>query len=129
MGQPQQQNKPQHLIAIVDDDPSVLRALGRLVSAFGYQVKLFDSGRQCLEDPCIDSAACLIIDVMMPGLNGFELHTLLTAAGHTTPTIFISAHDSSELKIPKHISDNIVFFNKLCDETLLYDAINNVLAT
>ena len=119
--------KSQYLICIVDNDPSVRRALGRLVSSFGYEVKLFASGRQCLDEPRIDSAVCLIIDLMMPDLNGFELHTLLTAAGHTIPTIFISAHDVAEFKEQKPISDCVTFLNKPCDEKLLYDAINNAI--
>ena len=120
--------KPPHLVCVVDDDPSVRRALGRLVSAFGYEVKLFASGRQCLDNPLIDSAACLVIDVTMPDMDGFELHTLLTATGHTIPTIFISAHDFAEFKERAKLSGCITFLNKPCDEKLLYDAINKAIA-
>jgi FixJ family two-component response regulator len=121
--------KTPHLVCIVDDDPSVRRALGRLVIAYGYEVKLFASGRQCLDEPLIDIAACLIIDVMMPDMSGFELHTLLTAAGHTIPTIFVSAHDISELKEREQLSSCVAFLNKPYDEELLYEALHNAISS
>jgi FixJ family two-component response regulator len=121
-------DKIPYLVCIVDDDPSVRRALGRLVRSFGYEAKLFASGRQCLDEPHIDGAVCLIIDVTMPDMDGFELHALLTAAGHTIPTIFISAHDFAEFKDRAKLSGCVAFLNKPYDEKLLHDALNKAIA-
>ena len=55
-------NLPQ-LVCIVDDDPSVRRALGRLVRAFGFDVEIFSSGKHCLDELHSESAACMIIPI------------------------------------------------------------------
>jgi FixJ family two-component response regulator len=121
--------KPPHLICIVDDDLSMRRALGRLVSAFGFEVKLFTSGRQCLDEPHVNGAACIIIDVSMPDLNGFELHALLTAAGHNVPTIFISGNDNGSYQERADATGCVAFLDKPCDEKLLHDAIKKAIGT
>lgn len=120
--------KPPHQIFIVDNDTSVRRALGRLCSSFGFEVKIFASARQCLDEPRIDSTACLIIDVTMPDMDGFKLHTALTTAGLSIPTIFISVHDFVEFEKHAPQSGFVTLLNKPCDEKLLYDAIKKAIA-
>jgi FixJ family two-component response regulator len=120
--------KPPHLVCIVDDDSSVRRALGRIVNSFGFETKLLASGRQCLDEPHIGRAACIIIDVSMPGIDGFELQTLLNAAGHHVPTVFISAYDSEEYQARSRAAGCIAFLNKPCDEQMLRDALDKAVA-
>lgn len=120
-------NSP-HLVCIVDDDSSLRRALGRIVSSFGFETKLLASGRQCLDEPHIGRAACIIIDVSMPGIDGFELHTLLKAAGHHVPTVFISAYDSDEYQAQAQAAGCIAFLNKPCDAQMLHDALDKAVA-
>jgi len=118
-----------NLICIVDDDASVRRALGRMVTSFGFEVQLLASGRECLDGPHIDRAACLILDVSMPGMNGFELCALLQASGRSVPTVFISAHDDEGYKAKARSVGAVAFLNKPCDDNLLQDAIDNALAS
>ena len=116
------------LICIVDDDPSVQRALGRLIRSFGFEVELLASGRECLDKPYIDRAACLILDVAMPGMDGFELHTLLQASGRSVPTVFISAHDNADYRERARSAGAIAYLDKPCDEVFLCDAIHKAFA-
>jgi FixJ family two-component response regulator len=118
-----------NLICIVDDDASVRRALGRLITSFGFEVQLFASGRECLDGPHIDRAACLILDVAMPGMDGFELHALLQASGRSVPTAFISAHDDEDYQAKARSIGAVAFLKKPCDESLLRDAVDNAVAS
>jgi FixJ family two-component response regulator len=78
------------IIAIVDDDASVRRALQRLVESEGYTVQPFASAREFLEWLPRGQAACLVLDVHMDGMSGFDLQQRLAV-----PVIFITAHDDS----------------------------------
>jgi len=76
------------IIAIVDDDASIRRALLRVVETAGYQAETFASGREFLDWLPRNRAACLVLDVHMNDMNGFEVQERLAV-----PIIFITAHD------------------------------------
>ncbi len=116
-------------VFIVDDDASVLRALGRMVSSFGYDVQLFGSGRECLDDPHLEMADCLILDVMMSGIDGFELYTLLKSSGRSVPAVFISAHDDPRHRKQAESIGAVTYLLKPCEESHLHDAINVAMAS
>ena len=81
-------------IHIVDDDPSVCRALKRLLSSWGMQVRTFSSGEEflsVLRSP--HDADCSVIDVQMPGMTGLEVQEQMRRAGMDLPVIFITAHE------------------------------------
>lgn len=77
-------------IAVVDDDASVRRALGRLLAALGYRVSTFASGRELLESRAVETSSCLVLDVRMPGLSGVAVHDALRARGHRIRVLFIT---------------------------------------
>jgi FixJ family two-component response regulator len=79
-------------ISIVDDDESVREAMAGLMKSHGYPVETFDSGASFLSSDHRNRTNCLIADVQMPGMTGFELHSQLVAAGDPIPTILITAH-------------------------------------
>ncbi len=83
------------LIAIVDDDESVLRSLQRLLRACGLRAETFASGRSFLEALPRQVPACVLLDVQMPDLDGWEVQTRLTTAGWRVPVIFITAHEDA----------------------------------
>lgn len=116
------------LVCIVDDDLSVRRALGRLIRSFGFDVALLASGRECLDEPHIDRSACLILDVSMPDMDGFELYALLQKSGRSVPTIFISAHDDEGYRQRARSAGAITYLEKPCDEVLLCNAISKAFA-
>ena len=121
--------KAPKLICVVDDVASVRRALGRLIRSFGFEVVLVESGRACLDGTAIDRAACLVLDVSMPGMDGFELHRLLHSTGRSVPTVFISAHDDERYRQRARSVGGVAFLNKPCEENWLRDAIDDALAS
>jgi len=82
------------LIAIVDDDPSVRRALQRLVRSFGLRAETFHSGEGLLHALSSSQAfGCAVMDVQMPGMNGLEVQRRLALDGIALPLVFITAHE------------------------------------
>jgi FixJ family two-component response regulator len=80
------------LVAVVDDDPSVLRALRRLLRVAGYAVETFVSGADLLRWPALPTIACLVLDVNMAGLSGFQVQELLDRR-LAIPIVFMTAQD------------------------------------
>ena len=86
------------VVIVVDDDPSILRALRRLISGAGFDVRTFNRPSSLLNSELPDAEACLIIDVHLPEMNGVELYQTLAAAGCTLPVILITAHADEETR-------------------------------
>ena len=81
-------------ITVVDDDDGMRRALGQLLAAAGFEVTTFCSAEEFLRDKTPPSrAACLILDVHLPGLSGFDLWERVRLSAGAPPVIFITAHD------------------------------------
>lgn len=85
-------SSPAETVYIVDDDPSVLKALARLVGAAGYRVKTFDRAAAFLESRLLKGPKCLVLDLKMPGLGGLDLQKELAARGLVLPVIFLTGH-------------------------------------
>lgn len=75
-------------LVVVDDDEEVRTALRRLLRALGHQVRIFASAEEFEDSPV--TADCLIVDLRLPGLNGFELRERLRLRGSSTPIVFIT---------------------------------------
>ncbi len=116
------------LISIVEDDSSVRRSLGRMISSFGFKVHLFASASNYLNESELDPA-CLILDVVMPDMNGLELLAALRESGRSVPTVFISAHDDEAYMEKARALGAIAYLQKPCDETALLDAIEKSLVS
>ena len=81
------------VIGVVEDDSSFRRALRRLLSGAGFTVTTFASAEEFLASESAGTTACLVLDVHLGGMSGFELQDRLAALGNPIPTIFITAHD------------------------------------
>jgi RNA polymerase sigma factor (sigma-70 family) len=79
-------------VYLVDDDPSMCKALMRLVESQKLQARAFGSARDFLEHGPPNRPACLVLDIQMPGLNGLELQTELARQNIDLPIIFITGH-------------------------------------
>jgi FixJ family two-component response regulator len=91
-------NRASVRVAIVDDDPSVRRALERLLRASGYEPSTYEAGGAFLASVGSPAPACLVADFQMPDMTGLELHLNLVEAGIKIPTIVITAHDAADLR-------------------------------
>jgi len=80
-------------IAIVDDDPSVLRALGRLLRTCFSDTKTYCSAQEFIDSLPQSVPACLIVDLQMPEMTGLDLQNHLKRNGILIPTIIITAHN------------------------------------
>lgn len=83
---------PHRGISIVDDDASIREALKSLMRSVRFDVEAFGSAEEFLASQHVRDTACLILDVYLPGMNGFELQNRLNAEGYAIPIIFITAH-------------------------------------
>jgi len=83
----------QYTVAVVDDDPSMLKALGRLLLESGYGVELFASFADVLKQIPSSKARCILIDCQLGQFSGIELARQLNASGFVFPVIFMTASD------------------------------------
>jgi two-component system, LuxR family, response regulator FixJ len=99
-----------------------------MVASLGFEVRLMSSGRECLDTAHIDRAVCLIVDVNMPGIDGFELLTLLESSRRGVPPIIISGFYQDDYQEKARTIGAVALLSKPCDEILLRDAIQKALA-
>jgi FixJ family two-component response regulator len=114
-------------VLVVDDDPSVRRGLERLLRSAGYRVETFESARAVLQRGDLDSGACLVLDVRMPGQSGLELHEVLRAGGHHIPVIFITGHGDIPMAVRAMKTGAVDFLPKPFDDEALLDAVRRAL--
>jgi FixJ family two-component response regulator len=82
------------LIAIVDDEESVRRAIKRLICAVGFDVDVFCSGSDFLNSLTDRVPRCVVLDLHMPEMSGFDVQDELKHAGYSIPVIAITGHDT-----------------------------------
>jgi FixJ family two-component response regulator len=111
------------LIAVVDDDPSVLRALKRLLSAWSYRAETYESAREFLAALANERPDCLILDLHMPDMTGLELQRALTRSHIEIPTIVITAHDEEGMRERCRSAGARAVLIKPLQEQFLLDAI------
>jgi FixJ family two-component response regulator len=122
-------SSPRPKIFLVDDDASVLRALGRLIKSAGYEVQTFESARAFLDSGDFHKGpACLVLDVRMPGLNGLDLQRELQAANASLPIIFITGHGDIPTTVRAMKAGAVDFLPKPLKDTVLLKAIEQALA-
>jgi FixJ family two-component response regulator len=107
------------VISIVDDDGLVRDAIGELVRSLGYRTAVFPSAEQFLESGRIGETACLITDLQMPGMSGFDLQNRLRNDGFNTPIIFVSAFPEERYRTRALDAGAVAFLSKPFEEQSL----------
>jgi len=117
-------------VCVIDDDPAVLRALTRLLCACGYSVRTFLSAQEFLDAGASDDAriGCLLVDVHMPGMSGFDLQAAIHAAGRPLPVILITGASDSKLRTRALASGAAALLEKPFSDSELIDAIERTSA-
>jgi RNA polymerase sigma factor (sigma-70 family) len=117
-------------VFLVDDDASVRKALTRLVRSAGYDAEAFASARDFLDNSRLGArgAACLVLDVRMPGLSGLELQHELQAANALLPIIFITGHGDIPMSVKAMKDGAVDFLPKPVKDKVLLEAIERALA-
>lgn len=103
---------PRCVVAVVDDDQSILRSLEYLLESADYGVRAFGSAAALLDSGCLSQIDCLISDIDMPGLDGFELLRLVDAARPGLPTILITGYPDRLQRLPFVAGHKPRFFTK-----------------
>ncbi|HYS16307.1 MAG TPA: response regulator [Candidatus Binatia bacterium] len=114
------------LVYVIDDDESLLRALRRLLGAGGFRVCTFSSAEDFLES-ATSTPGCLVLDVHLGGLSGFELHDRLVAAGRRIPVVFITAHDDAVTRERARRAGAVDYLRKPFNDESLIAGINRAL--
>lgn len=116
------------VIAIVDDDESVREALTSLIRSLGYAAVAFGCAEDLLKSRHRRSVSCVVADVQMPGMTGFELHNRLVASGKPIPTILITAFPDERARERALQSGVICYLTKPFSEDDLLACIRSTLA-
>jgi FixJ family two-component response regulator len=115
-------------VLIVDDDPSTLRSLKRLILAAGFQVEAFDHPSALLAGAFPTSNACLVVDINLPEMNGIEMCQALASSGRGLPVIFITGRSEAEVRGLVQNSGAIAVLFKPVDEQPLLEAIGRAIS-
>jgi len=115
------------IVGIVDDDASLLRALRRLLQAVGFTVETFGSGEEFLRS-VRPPPSCLVLDIHLGTLTGFDLHEWLLASGASVPTVFITGHDDDATRERARKAGAVAYLCKPFDDQSLISAIERALA-
>ena len=111
------------LISIVDDDESMREAIQSLLRSVGFRTQMFASAEQFLQSDQIETTACLILDVRMPGMSGLELQRHLMATQYRIPIVFVTAHGDEEARARALQEGAVEFLLKPFSEEALLNAI------
>jgi FixJ family two-component response regulator len=120
-------NRP--LIAVVDDEASVRVALQRLIRAAGLSVKTFPSGIEVLEFMQSQRPDCIVLDLHMPDVNGFEVQRRMGECDMHVPVVVITGHDTPESNARALAAGACAYLLKPVDDQMLLDAIAAAIET
>lgn len=115
------------IVFVVDDDLSVREALSSLIRSVGLRIETFASAQDFLRHQRPDAAACLVLDVRMPGLSGLDLQRDLANAGERIPIIFITGHGDIPMTVRAMKAGAAEFLPKPFRDQDLLDAIRQAI--
>jgi FixJ family two-component response regulator len=116
------------MIAVVDDDASMLKGIVRLLGAYGFSTKVFTSAEEFLDFKATADIDCLLLDINLGGMSGIELRRRLTASGCQLPVIFMTAFDDEATRMQAQGAGCIAFLHKPFVANLLIGAIEKAAA-
>jgi len=119
------QEHPQ--VAVVDDERSICVALQRLIRSAQMSVKTYPSGEEFLDDVDNLRPDCVVLDLHMPKVNGFEVQNMLAKRDNAPPVIVITGHDTPEGRLRALKNGAAAYLLKPIDDQMLLDAINSAI--
>ena len=111
------------VVFVVDDDPSIRRAIKRLVESVGLRVEGLGSAQEFLRSQRPDAPSCLVLDVRLPGMSGLDFQRELREANIHIPIIFITAHGDIPMTVRAMKAGAVEFLTKPFRDQELLDAI------
>lgn len=117
------------MVYVVDDDLSIGKALARLLKSWNYSCEVFSSAEDFLQAVDVNEGGCLVLDIMLPGMDGLELQQELKKRGYSIPIIFITGHGDKEIETQVMNAGAHGYLNKPFDEQLLRKMIKTALSS
>jgi FixJ family two-component response regulator len=114
-------------VFVVDDEPAVRKGLWRLLRSAGFEADTFESPEEFLSRLPPDSPGCVILDVLMPGLDGLALQRELDSRGSTLPIVFLTGHGDIPKSVQAMKGGAVDFLTKPVDEQVLVGAVRQAL--
>jgi FixJ family two-component response regulator len=114
-------------VAIIDDDDLMRSAIEGLLKEAGFTARTFASAEEFLRSGEHTDAACLVVDIRMPGMSGLDLQARLNAEGIRIPTIFITAHGDARMRMQALRAGAVEFLTKPFDDEVLVDSVRAAL--
>ena len=115
-------------VFLVDDEPGMLKALGRLLLAEGFAVRAYPNAEEFLRAHHAIEAGCLVLDIAMPGIDGLELQQRLTLNGSRMSIIFLTGHGDIPMSVRAIKAGAIDFLTKPVNDAQLLTAIRSALS-
>jgi len=115
------------VVAVVDDDQSILLSIEYLLESADYTVRVFTSASALLDSGCLTEVDCLISDIDMPGMDGFELLRLVHAVRPGLPAILITGYPDTLKRLPQLGGSNPRIFTKPFQGPQLLAAVHDAL--
>ena len=115
-------------VYVVDDDPSFLAAVSRLLRAAGFEAKTFSSAKMFLGDLTPDAQGCVIADLKMPGISGLDLQQALSNSDNPMPVIFLTGRGDIPTSVRAMKRGAEDFLTKRASKEELLDAVKRALA-
>lgn len=115
------------VVYVVDDDAGMRKALERLFRQQGLTVRSFAAAKELLDDIDYNSLGCLVLDIVMPGISGLELHQTLNARGIDLPTIFLTGRADVASAVRAFKQGAVEFIEKPFDNKALVAAVHSAL--
>jgi len=119
--------EPKPTVFVIDDDPSVLKSLSRLLRSLGFDTKTFASAELFLARKHYDGVGCMVLDVRMPGLSGMDLQDELSRADYSMPVIFITGHGNIPMSVQAMKRGAVDFLTKPFDDEELMQAVKKAI--
>jgi FixJ family two-component response regulator len=118
---------PRPLVAVVDDDESVRESLPDLLGVFGFDARVFASAEKFLVSDSLGQTKCLVLDIAMPGMTGFDLQQELKIRGQNIPIIFMTGQKDDTVRTRALERGAVGFLLKPFSDTALLGALNTAL--
>ena len=118
---------PRGTVFLVDDDASVRKALERLIRVAGFDVESFADAAGYLASAPHSAPACIVLDIRMPAMSGFELQSAIAGTSRELPVVFITGHGDDSLRSQALQAGAVDVLLKPIDEEQLVSAIEKAL--
>jgi FixJ family two-component response regulator len=118
---------PAATVFVIDDDPSIRRALERLFRSEGWTVQTFESAEEFLRQDLSSIEGCLVVDVHLGRMTGFDLQVRLSRLSRLMPVIVTSGVDDEDIEVEGRRLGAVAFFRKPFDVEALMDSVSQCL--